>query len=90
MHGDRLQWALLGGLLVLGVLGAWTLRETTALGAALTTHQQEPTMQTLSEVVATTADPNRKVTVTTTRNTGESDADFKARHNAGVAVAKGL
>lgn len=92
MHGDRLQWAVLGALVVLAIVGVWTLREMTALGAAfqVSTEREEPNMQTITEVVATTADPNRKVTVSTTRNEGESDDSFKARHNAGVATAKSL
>lgn len=91
MHGDRLQWAQFGGLLVLGILAAWTLREVAAMSAAaeVKNRREEPNMQSFKETVTVTADPTRKIEVLTVRNAGESEADWIARHNAAVVAAKG-
>lgn len=87
---DRLQWAVLGGLLTVSVIGALTLREIAVLGAGFhAIPTPEPAMQTLTEVVTVISDPTRKITVTSTRLDGESSDAFVARHNALVTAAKG-
>jgi esterase/lipase len=89
MHADRLQWAVLGGLIAVTVASAMTLREIAALGAAFQPAKGQPTMQTFTEVVTVTSDTTRKITVVTPRLDNETEAAWIARHNAAVTAAKG-
>lgn len=85
---DRLQIVVLSGLVVLGGASAVIVERLSSLGANISEllAKDRNRMQTLTQTVNNSSgDP---VTITTTRNDGESVADFVARHNAVVAYVK--
>lgn len=88
---EKVEWVTTGLVLALGVLGLWGGSQlatlTSRIESLFITPRPEFDMQTLTETV--TLSDGRKITVTTTRGSDETVADFIARHNAVVAALQG-
>jgi hypothetical protein len=84
---DRIPLITLGCLGCLAVVGIFSANQLTQLEANLAAlireawHPTQNIMQTLTETVTI---GTRKITVTTTKNADESDAQWIARHNAAI------